>query len=138
MTISLIFLNAGTQSASLSCEASIHSVFSMHKRLITKEITGNKGVSWALLGCLLLVVSFMFRQNRRTSSSIRSLVVLPLENLSDDVSQDYFADGMTDALITDGANQSVVRDFSHVSDVVQTGAQAASRDCSRIECGRDC
>jgi len=115
MTISLIFLNAGTQSASLSCEASIHSVFSMHKRLITKEITGNKGVSWALLGCLLLVVSFMFRQNRRTSSSIRSLVVLPLENLSDDVSQDYFADGMTDELITDLAQIRALRVISRTS-----------------------
>lgn len=32
--------------------------------------------------------------------SIRSLAVLPLENLSGDQSQDYFADGMTEALIT--------------------------------------
>src|SRR5262249_28037054 len=30
---------------------------------------------------------------------IRSLVVLPLENLSGDPAQDYLADGMTDALI---------------------------------------
>jgi len=33
-------------------------------------------------------------------SSIRSLAVLPLENLSGDPSQNYFADGMTDELIT--------------------------------------
>src|SRR5207237_1033380 len=32
---------------------------------------------------------------------IQSLAVLPLENLSGDPSQEYFADGMTDALITD-------------------------------------
>jgi TolB-like protein/Flp pilus assembly protein TadD len=31
---------------------------------------------------------------------IRALVVLPLQNLSSDASQEYFADGMTDALIT--------------------------------------
>jgi TolB-like protein/Tfp pilus assembly protein PilF len=31
---------------------------------------------------------------------IHSIAVLPLENLSDDASQDYFADGMTDELIT--------------------------------------
>jgi DNA-binding winged helix-turn-helix (wHTH) protein len=31
---------------------------------------------------------------------IRSLAVLPLESLSSDASQDYFADGMTDELIT--------------------------------------
>ncbi|MEE9293347.1 MAG: winged helix-turn-helix domain-containing protein [Phycisphaerae bacterium] len=35
------------------------------------------------------------------SSSIRSLAVLPLENLSSDPEQDYFADGMTEALITE-------------------------------------
>jgi TolB-like protein/Tfp pilus assembly protein PilF len=33
-------------------------------------------------------------------AEIRSLAVLPLENLSSDVSQEYFADGMTDELIT--------------------------------------
>jgi serine/threonine-protein kinase len=42
----------------------------------------------------------------RSSSSlpageIKSLVVLPLQNLSGDPSQEYFADGMTDALIGD-------------------------------------
>src|SRR4051812_36054631 len=34
------------------------------------------------------------------SSPIRSIAVLPLENLSGDASQDYFADAMTDELIT--------------------------------------
>src|ERR1700690_666888 len=32
--------------------------------------------------------------------AIQSIAVLPLENLSGDTTQDYFADGMTDALIT--------------------------------------
>ena len=32
---------------------------------------------------------------------VSSLAVLPLENLSEDVDQEYFADGMTDALITE-------------------------------------
>jgi len=32
--------------------------------------------------------------------AIQSIAVLPLENLSGDAAQDYFADGMTDALIT--------------------------------------
>src|ERR1700741_3802493 len=35
-----------------------------------------------------------------TPSSIRSLAVLPLENLSRDPQQEYFAEGLTEALIT--------------------------------------
>jgi TolB-like protein len=35
------------------------------------------------------------------STQIRSLAVLPLQNLSNDANQEYFADGMTDELITD-------------------------------------
>jgi TolB-like protein/DNA-binding winged helix-turn-helix (wHTH) protein/Tfp pilus assembly protein PilF len=35
------------------------------------------------------------------STPIRSIVVLPLDNLSDDPEQEYFADGMTDELITE-------------------------------------
>ena len=43
---------------------------------------------------------------------IRSIAVLPLENLSHDPDQDYFADGMTDALMTDLAQLSAVRVIS--------------------------
>jgi TolB-like protein/DNA-binding winged helix-turn-helix (wHTH) protein len=37
---------------------------------------------------------------KRTPPTIRSLAVLPLENLSNDPEQEYFSDGMTDALTT--------------------------------------
>jgi len=40
------------------------------------------------------------RQRRTSRKRIRSLAVLPLANLSRDPEQDYFADGMTEALIT--------------------------------------
>ena len=46
---------------------------------------------------------------------IRSLAVLPLENLSGDASQDYFADGMTEALITGLAKVSDLRVMSRAS-----------------------
>ncbi|MGH9556755.1 MAG: FlgO family outer membrane protein [Terriglobales bacterium] len=45
----------------------------------------------------------------------RSLVVLPLENLSGDPSQDYFADGMTDELTTNLAQISSLRVISRTS-----------------------
>lgn len=41
---------------------------------------------------------------RRDSPAVRSLAVLPLKNLSADPEEDYFADSMTEALISDLAN----------------------------------
>ncbi len=52
---------------------------------------------------MLLFAAFLLwrlRPPRSPSPDIQSLAVLPLENLSSDVSQEYFADGMTDELIT--------------------------------------
>jgi TolB-like protein/Flp pilus assembly protein TadD len=49
------------------------------------------------------------------NTEIRSLAVLPLENLSGDPSQEYFADGMTDALITDPSAISALRVISRTS-----------------------
>ena len=49
------------------------------------------------------------------SSVIRSLAVLPLESLSSDASQDYFADGMTDELISDLGQISALRVISRTS-----------------------
>jgi TolB-like protein len=49
--------------------------------------------------------------------------VLPLENLSGDASQNYFADGMTDELITDLAQISALRVISRTSVMVYKGAR---------------
>jgi TolB-like protein/DNA-binding winged helix-turn-helix (wHTH) protein len=46
------------------------------------------------------------------SSRIRSIAVLPLQNLSNDPNQEYFVDGMTDELITDLAQ---IRELKVVS-----------------------
>ena len=48
-------------------------------------------------------------------AAIRSLAVLPLSNLTGDPQQDYFADGMTDALITDLAKIRAVKVISRTS-----------------------
>src|SRR5579864_7758807 len=48
----------------------------------------------------------------RSVPPIQSIVVLPLENLSGDASQEYFADGITDALITELAQFSSFRVIS--------------------------
>ena len=49
------------------------------------------------------------------SPVMRSIAVLPLENLSGDPAQEYFADGMTDELITDLAKISGLRVISRTS-----------------------
>jgi TolB-like protein/DNA-binding winged helix-turn-helix (wHTH) protein/Tfp pilus assembly protein PilF len=48
-------------------------------------------------------------------SPIHSVAVLPLENLSADPTQDYFADGMTDVLITDLGQMSTIKVISRTS-----------------------
>jgi len=49
------------------------------------------------------------------AARVQSLAVLPLRNLSNDSSQEYFSDGMTDELITDLAKSEGLRVISHTS-----------------------
>jgi len=52
---------------------------------------------------------------RASSPAIHSLAVIPLANLSNDPNQEYFSDGMTDALITDLAQLGSLRVISRTS-----------------------
>ena len=75
---------------------------------------------WRLSGFALALVlavslSWFLYSWRHPLPSIRSLAVLPLENLSNDESQDYFADGMTDELITHLGQISAIRVISRTS-----------------------
>jgi TolB-like protein/Flp pilus assembly protein TadD len=55
------------------------------------------------------------RLSGRVPPQIRSLAVLPMENLSRDPDQEYFADGMTDAVITNLAKIGALRVISRTS-----------------------
>ncbi len=61
----------------------------------------------------------------RRAKKIRSLAVLPLQNLSHDPGQEYFAEGMTEALITDLAKMGVLKVISRTSVMRYKGAAKA-------------
>ena len=77
--------------------------------------------AFALLALMAALVAYDVGGLRRKLSGgtseppIRSLAVLPLSNLTGDPQQDYFADGMTDALITDLAKMREVKVISRTS-----------------------
>src|SRR5262249_11123685 len=92
-----------------------------HSRL--EQSTGKKArwKSWPFLivafaviaaGVMLLSRSAL-RRGFPTAPAIQSIAVLPLVNLSGDPSQEYFADGMTEELITNLGKVGGLRVISH-------------------------
>jgi TolB-like protein/DNA-binding winged helix-turn-helix (wHTH) protein len=73
------------------------------------------GFAFGLALVLAASLSWILYFQSPSSPKIRSLAVLPLENLSGDASQEYFADGMTDELITDLGQISALRVISRTS-----------------------
>jgi TolB-like protein/DNA-binding winged helix-turn-helix (wHTH) protein len=75
--------------------------------------------SWfALTGfavVVLVVAGWFYQRQRHAGDPIRSLAVIPLDNLSGDPNQEYFADGMTDELTTMLAKESTLRIVSRTS-----------------------
>jgi TolB-like protein/DNA-binding winged helix-turn-helix (wHTH) protein/Flp pilus assembly protein TadD len=89
-------------------------------------------LSWKIIGLsvvlLTIVVVAVIRwrkhslANASPTSPIMSLAVLPLENLSGDA-ENYFADGMTDEIITDLAQIGALRVISRTSVMPYKGAR---------------
>jgi TolB-like protein/DNA-binding winged helix-turn-helix (wHTH) protein/Tfp pilus assembly protein PilF len=91
---------------------------------LRKRLSGSLAWKIAGIGLVLVLASLtMWMLQSRSGASagvalstpVRSLAVLPLESLSGDASQDYFADGMTDELITDLGQISALRVISRTS-----------------------
>ncbi len=87
-------------------------------------------VWWAVAGLGLLGVGLGLNVvgvrdrllGRPLAGEITSIAVLPLKNVSGDPAQDYFADGMTEALITELGKISTLQVISHQSVLGYRGA----------------
>jgi TolB-like protein/tetratricopeptide (TPR) repeat protein len=66
-----------------------------------------------------------------SDGAIRSLAVLPLENLSNDTSEDYFADGMTEELITQLGQIRSLRVISRTSVMTYKSARKPLAEIAR-------
>jgi serine/threonine protein kinase len=89
-------------------------------------------IFWLAGGAVVLslaIVYFVTQRHSRVpfgpagSVQIRSLAVLPLQNFSRDPDQDYFADGMTEALITDLSKISALQVISRTSVMQYKGSK---------------
>jgi TolB-like protein/DNA-binding winged helix-turn-helix (wHTH) protein len=95
--------------------------------------------SWLLIGASAVVVFFILaltlrahwsrvRSARAATSNIQSIAVIPLDNLSGDPAQNYFADGMTDELTTMLAKNSTLHVTSRTSATQYKSAHRPLRD----------
>ncbi len=106
-------------------EPSASPVSAVPQRTVGGSATKSKIHDWVfavviVVICAGLVSGWLYWRHRAANppvaeQRIRSLAVLPFENLSGDPSQDYFADGMTDELTTDIAQLGFLRVTSRTS-----------------------
>jgi len=94
--------------------------------------------AFVLIGFLLALVLFMtnvggWRERLLGSRAptIRSIAVLPLENLSHDPEQEYFSDGMTDELTTDLSKIGALRVISRTSAMHYKGSTKTLPEIAR-------
>jgi TolB-like protein/DNA-binding winged helix-turn-helix (wHTH) protein/Tfp pilus assembly protein PilF len=104
---------------------------------INTTVIRPRRLPWKFVAVTLVIVAaaafFLVRRIQQSNSSIAvtSIAVLPLENLSGDKNQDYFADGMTDELITMLAQNSSLRVISRTSVMQYKGVHRPVKEIAR-------
>jgi len=96
---------------------------SLTEKLAQRKTPTRRPIIWMVAAAAALLLAwpaFKFTLSRLTRSvsaqpTIRSIAVLPLENLSGGADDEYFADGMTDELITTLAKYKSLRVISRTS-----------------------
>ncbi|HYV83605.1 MAG TPA: tetratricopeptide repeat protein [Pyrinomonadaceae bacterium] len=76
-----------------------------------------------LVPLVLVAIAYVLYTREKPRPAISSIMVLPLENLSGDASEEYFADGMTDALIGDLAQIGGLHVISRTSSMHYKGTK---------------
>jgi TolB-like protein/Tfp pilus assembly protein PilF len=89
-------------------------------------------VALAVLAVIAIAsIVFLSRTERAALPKITSLAVLPLKNLSGDPEQEYFADGMTEALITELGKTNIARVMSRQSVMQYEGTRKPLQEIAR-------
>ena len=105
--------------------------------LLPRALTRSRMLLFAGVLGLLLIAAIAATQFLRQRSAppvqkeVNSLAVLPLQNLSGDPAQDYFADGMTDTLIAGLAKVGALRIISRTSVMPYKGSPKSLKEIAR-------
>lgn len=99
-----------------------HKIMSPPKSSFEKKFINKKQL---IIGSIALVVliGIFYIPFKKSPNQIKSLAVLPFVNLNGDVEQEYFSDGMTEALITNLARHSGLRIISRTSVMCYKGKE---------------
>jgi eukaryotic-like serine/threonine-protein kinase len=107
-------------------------------RLFNQDVTRSRLIVFAVLVAMVGVAvlsAVWFSRRLRTATpaatTIKSLAVLPMVNISGDQSQDYFAEGMTETLIAGLAKVAALRVTSRTSVMQFKGSQKPLKEIAR-------
>jgi len=89
------------------------------------------GIATAVALLVFVLLAYRHPFDSSAAMRIQSIAILPLENLSGDPSQEYFADGMTDALTTSLAQLRGVRVISRTSAMHYKGTKQTLPEIAR-------
>jgi len=106
------------------------------QKVMTTKIPRAKGKNLVIFAsvvlALILVIIVAISVLTRSSEEMESIAVLPLENLSGDPEQEYFADGMTERLISELAKISgLQRVISRMSVMQYKGARKSMPEIAK-------
>jgi TolB-like protein/DNA-binding winged helix-turn-helix (wHTH) protein len=130
--------NANTQP--LIDASSVQSSYPMHAPSSDARLRARirrVGTTLGAISVALLAMAAIWRAAHRSDTAsqsgpqIRSLAVLPLTNLSSDPEQDYFSDGLTEALTNDLGKLSALRVISRTSTMQYKSTKKAVPEIAR-------